>query len=269
MDGVTYLTVKAVSRDGERIIEGWATTPDLDRVGDSIDPKGAIYKLPLPLLFSHDHSLPIGSVFWAEVTRAGIRIKARLTKGVAKADEVWRLIKDGALNAVSVGFRALDSKPIGKGRVFTQWDWYELSVCAVPCNANARISIGKSMVYAMGGPAKNIAGPLVGSIAGIESKAVTWKHFVAVAEVMSGEIKALKNRLSEIEAKGVVYRGLFNASEDYKRGDLVTWGGSIFHATRNTQGITPQHSEGQKPLDHPWQLAVRKGRDASNRNNGD
>lgn len=145
---VTYLTVKAFEQEGERIITGWATTSTPDLVGDVVVPEGAKFRLPVPLLAFHNHSLPIGSVFWAEVTRAGIRIKARLTKGVQKAEEVWRLIQDGAINAVSIGFQAIESKPHGKGRRFDSWAWNELSVVAVPCNPEARIAIGKSAAYA-------------------------------------------------------------------------------------------------------------------------
>jgi hypothetical protein len=72
----------------------------------------------------------------------------------------------------------------------------------------------------------------------------------------------LVDRVAEIEEKGVVYRGSFNQSDEYKRGDLVSHGGSIFHATRATQGIRPTHCDEQKAPDHPWQLAVKRGRDA-------
>lgn len=150
---VTYLTAKAVERGGDRWIEGWATTPAEDRMGDIVLPEGAVYRLPLPLLFAHKHDEPIGSVVEAFVTKAGIRIRAKLTAGVSRAEEVWRLLQDGALTAVSVGFRVLKSSPLPNGGLrFDKWDWHELSVVSVPANTEARISVGKSMCYAVAEP---------------------------------------------------------------------------------------------------------------------
>lgn len=159
---VTYLTVKGVSRDGERWIEGWATTPAQDRIGDIVAPEGAVYSLPLPLLFAHKHDEPIGSVVEASVTRAGIRIRAKLTAGVARAEEVWKLIQDGALTAVSIGFQALKSTPLSTGGLrFDQWSWHELSVVSVPANPDARISVGKALCYAIGKPESDSGIPYV------------------------------------------------------------------------------------------------------------
>ncbi|MDQ3495869.1 MAG: hypothetical protein M3485_10220 [Pseudomonadota bacterium] len=75
-------------------------------------------------------------------------------------------------------------------------------------------------------------------------------------------VKDLEERIARIEEKGVCYRGVYNASEDYSRGDLVSRGGSVFHATRDTRGLAPATGEESKELDHPWQLMVKRGRDA-------
>lgn len=145
---VTYLRVKAVESDEGRFIEGWASTPTVDRLGDIVSPEGARYRLPIPMLFAHDHAQPIGSVVRATVSRAGIRIRAKLTAGVAKADEVWRLIVDGALTAVSIGFQSLRSTPLPDGGTrFDEWSWHELSVVSVPANPDARIVVGRSVAY--------------------------------------------------------------------------------------------------------------------------
>lgn len=145
---VTYLNVKALGSGDDRIVEGWASTPREDRVGDVVVPEGARYELPLPLLFAHKHDEPIGSVISATVTRAGIRIRAKLTKGVARAEEVWKLIQDGALTAVSVGFQAIRSTPLPNGGLrFDEWSWHELSIVSVPANPDAKIAIGKGAAY--------------------------------------------------------------------------------------------------------------------------
>jgi HK97 family phage prohead protease len=145
---VTYLRVKALE-DGEgRFIEGYATTPKQDRMGDIVVPEGAIYSLPIPLLFAHKHDEPIGSVVKVQVTKAGIRIRAKLTEGVARAEEAWKLLKDGALTAVSIGFQSLKHTPLPEGGLrFDSWSWHELSVVSVPANEDARVSVAKCIAY--------------------------------------------------------------------------------------------------------------------------
>lgn len=58
----------------------------------------------------------------------------------------------------------------------------------------------------------------------------------------------------ELEFPVMVDRGVFKAGESYKRGDAVTWGGSLWIAQKET---------GEKPdtADSGWRLAVKKGRD--------
>ncbi|MGY0611713.1 HK97 family phage prohead protease [Luteimonas sp. A501] len=147
----TFLRVKqAESSDGERWITAWATTRDEDLVGDIVSPTGAQYELPIPLLAFHKADSPVGVVTEAHVSASGIRVRAKLTRGVALADEMWELLKDGAIGAVSIGFKALKSKPLKSGGLlFEAWRWLELSLTPIPCNTNARIiHVGKGIAYA-------------------------------------------------------------------------------------------------------------------------
>lgn len=147
----TFLRVKSVeSSDGERWITAWATTPDEDLVGDVVVPTGAKYTLPLPLLAYHRHDAPVGVVTEAHVSEQGIRIRAKLSKGVQLAEELWTLIRDGAVAAVSIGFHSLKAKPRASGGLlFEAWRWLELSLTPVPANPNARIiHVGKAIAYA-------------------------------------------------------------------------------------------------------------------------
>lgn len=156
----TFLAVKAYENDEGRFITGWATTPAKDLVSDVVIPEGAQFSLPIPLLFAHKHDEPIGAVTEATVTKAGIRIRAKLTAGVSRAEEAWKLIKDGALSAVSIGFSALKATPIaGGGTRFDSWLWHELSLCAVGANPEARIVVGKAIAYASAEPKKAVEPP--------------------------------------------------------------------------------------------------------------
>ena len=144
------LTIKALDEDA-RTVEGWATTPDVDRVGDIVLPKGAEYNLPIPFLLDHNHDEVVGEVDRVEVTDKGIKFWAHIKKiseeGEAKSlcDKAWSYIKHGLRKAVYIGFRPLvfDVLPNG-GLKFTSWEWYELSAVGIPAQPSAVITGTKS-----------------------------------------------------------------------------------------------------------------------------
>lgn len=136
---------KAVDAE-QRVIEGIASTPTPDRGGDVMDPKGAVYSVPMPLLWQHKADKPIGRVLSATVTKTGIKIRAQIAKGIAFIDdEVWPLIKDGLVPGLSIGWRPIEGEPLAGGLFkFTKWDWYETSTVTVPMNAETTITAIKS-----------------------------------------------------------------------------------------------------------------------------
>ena len=146
--------IKALDDDA-RIIEGWASTPDEDRMGDIVVPTGAKYALPMPFLLDHDHELAVGEVDTVEITDKGIKFKAHIKKiaedGEVKAlcDKAWALVKNGLRRAVSIGFRPLEMEALPTGGLkFNSWEWFELSAVSIPAQANAVITGAKS--YSMG-----------------------------------------------------------------------------------------------------------------------
>jgi HK97 family phage prohead protease len=138
----SLISFKAVDSEA-RIIEGLASTPAPDRIGDVMEPKGAKFTLPLPLLWQHQADKPIGTVISATATAAGIKIRAQIAKGIPFIDETaWPSVKAGLVPGLSIGFRAIDAKriPGGDGGLhITKWDWFELSTVTVPMNASATI----------------------------------------------------------------------------------------------------------------------------------
>jgi HK97 family phage prohead protease/HK97 family phage major capsid protein len=146
------LQIKAIREDA-RIITGLATTPTPDRTGDVVEPTGALFELPLPLLWQHDAKQPIGSVTKATVTPDGIEITAALAKidepGPLKdrIDMAWQSIKAELVRGLSIGFRDLESaylKDTGAFH-FLKWLWLELSAVTIPANAEATIATIKSL----------------------------------------------------------------------------------------------------------------------------
>lgn len=147
------LSIKAVN-DDQRLLEGWATRPEEDRVGDVVLPKGVVYKLPLPFLLDHDHRQAVGEVDRVEVSDKGIRFWAHIKKiaedGDVKelCDAAWALIRNGLRKSVSIGFRPLDIEqiPNSYGILVKKWEWYELSAVTVPALASASITSVKNFV---------------------------------------------------------------------------------------------------------------------------
>lgn len=148
----SVLTVKSIDED-ERTIEGVATTPSTDRMGDVVETSGIGFKLPLPFLWQHSHSQPIGHVIEAKVTKAGIVIKAQVAKiadeGSLKnrVDEAWHSIKARLVRGLSIGFRSLEHAYINEGRGihFLKTELYEVSAVTIPANADCSISAIKSI----------------------------------------------------------------------------------------------------------------------------
>lgn len=145
--------VKAVSEgSGRRTFTGWATTPSADRSFDTIDPLGAIFKNPLPLLHQHDHDSPIGKVVFKTPTKKGIEFEAEIPvveeegKLRDRLELAWAEVKLGLISAVSIGFRPLKYSFLSDGGVdYQEIEIFELSIVTVPCNAEAVITSVKSL----------------------------------------------------------------------------------------------------------------------------
>ena len=148
-----YSLFEVKSLDAERrTFKGIATTPSPDRVGDIVEPLGATFRNPLPLLWQHDHSKPIGTVRFSQPTAKGIEFEAEIASvsdaGSLKdrLDEAWQSIKAGLVRAVSIGFRPLAHEPLqGGGLRFTKSEIFELSAVTIPANEQATISLAKSL----------------------------------------------------------------------------------------------------------------------------
>jgi HK97 family phage prohead protease len=151
------LNVKSVDAD-KRVITGTATTPEPDRQGDVIEPLGATFKNPLPLLLYHNSQKPIGQVTFKRPTKDGIDFEAQLPAideaGTLKdrIDEAWQSVKAGLISGVSIGFRAIETAFMeGGGLHFLKVEIVELSLVTVPANASATIASIKSLDLAASG----------------------------------------------------------------------------------------------------------------------
>lgn len=161
----SIVVIKRADMEARRIT-GIASTPATDRQGDILDPMGARFKLPFPLLLGHDHDAPIGEVIEARATSKGIYVVCQLAPEgtTAKADEGWRAIRAGLIRGLSVGFIGKDweALPTG-GRRFKEWEVIELSAVTVPANAEAAILEVKRLADAQAAPAPKALATVVPS----------------------------------------------------------------------------------------------------------
>lgn len=146
------LVIKTVDEDA-REITGIASTPGTDRMDDVVEPSGAEFSLPIPLLWQHRHAEPIGQVVRAKITDKGIEVIARLVaptadmpaQMAARLQEAWHSIKTGLVRGLSIGFNPKEYSFMDNGGIhFLKWDWTELSAVTIPANAEATITAIKS-----------------------------------------------------------------------------------------------------------------------------
>lgn len=155
--------VKAAEGEGDFVIEGMASTNEIDDVNEIVEPsafKGSLrrfLKFPI-LLFAHRMDEPIGKVLKAEVTDTGLKIRAMISKSSGTAQRVRDLITEGILKAFSIGFRvdldALKQDEVDGKKVLriTKLDLLEISVVPLPANRGATFAMAKSLTDALDGP---------------------------------------------------------------------------------------------------------------------
>lgn len=147
----SFLDIKSMD-DDQRIITGMATTPEVDRVGDIVEPMGAKFAPETVLLWQHKHDSPVGIAEFGRATKKGIPFKAVLARitedGPLKqlTDMAWQSVKAGLVRAVSIGFRPIKYNIMDTGGLqFTETEIYELSLVTIPANASATIQTIKAL----------------------------------------------------------------------------------------------------------------------------
>ena len=150
MEQVRKATASATA-DGMEFVLSDAT---VDSYGDIVEPSGwdlKRFKQNPIALFGHSSAFPIGR--WADVRVEDGKLKGRLEMAKAgtsyRLDELRRLIEQGILRAVSVGFRPLKAEPIDKEKPYgpqryMKQELLETSLVSVPANP-AALAVAKGM----------------------------------------------------------------------------------------------------------------------------
>lgn len=153
-------TVLKIAPDGDESgrFSGYASTynnPDLvgdvmlpgcyDAVLDRIHSGG---QMPV-MFFAHDHySIPCG--VWDEITsdEKGLHVSGRVNTDLESGKEIYSALKFGSMSGLSVGFSfspdGVEENDSGGFDFKSIDDLFEISICAMPCNQNARIDSVKS-----------------------------------------------------------------------------------------------------------------------------
>jgi HK97 family phage prohead protease/HK97 family phage major capsid protein len=210
---IQYKTVDA----DQRIIEGIASTPAPDRLGDVMIPAGARFTLPMPLLWQHDLNKPIGQVLSATVTAAGIKIRAQIAKGIQFIeDQAWPMIKAGLVPGLSIGYKPIEAEPIKGtyGLTVKTWDWFETSTVTVPANVKTTITAIKSADQAI--RAESGRPPVPSAVAGSARK----DHAMTYSERIAGLEAERSQKRTSLEA--LLEKDTLTDEERTERDSLTT-----------------------------------------------
>jgi hypothetical protein len=140
----------AIDADGR--VEGYASLfGEIDQARDMIM-RGAFAETltarglrRIPMLFQHDPSEPVG--VWLELREdhRGLFARGRLIPEVARGRELLSLLKAGAVDGLSIGFRTAKARidPRSRIRRIYAVDLWEISIVTFPMLTGARVQAVK------------------------------------------------------------------------------------------------------------------------------
>ncbi|QDL96763.1 HK97 family phage prohead protease [Rhodopseudomonas palustris] len=140
----------SLAEDGR--IDGYASLfGEIDQARDMVMPGAFTQTLKqrglrrIPMLFQHDPAEPVG--VWLELAEdlRGLRARGRLIPDVARGRELLALLRAGAIDGLSIGYRTVRGQIDPKTRVrrLYQVDLWEISIVTFPLLAGARIATVK------------------------------------------------------------------------------------------------------------------------------
>ncbi|HXF90194.1 MAG TPA: HK97 family phage prohead protease [Xanthobacteraceae bacterium] len=142
----TTATTATIAPDGA--VEGYASLFGvLDQARDMVMPGAFAATLRnrglrrIPMLFQHDPAEPVG--VWLDIfedTR-GLYARGRLIPEVMRARELFALVRAGAADGLSIGFRTVKARidPSTRIRKIDAVDLWEISIVTFPLLPGARV----------------------------------------------------------------------------------------------------------------------------------
>lgn len=135
---------REIKLDGDQgTIAGYgAVFGNVDRGGDRILPgafKRSLSERTPKMVWQHDMADPIG--VWTEVREdsVGLFVKGRLSMGATKGRDAHALLKDGALDGLSIGYVTKKADMNDGVRDIAEVDLFEVSPVTIQMNELARV----------------------------------------------------------------------------------------------------------------------------------
>lgn len=151
MNHFQMLFKEVKQEEGKVKIKGFASTPDLDRYDDIVQPTAfaeamATYMKNPVVLLGHDSDKPIGTVTEYNLSTSGLEVTVEVVNNI---DDCMEKIQNKTLRGFSIGWRCLDCIYKEEGnkyiREVTKLDLAEISVVAVPANPSTLFTLSKSL----------------------------------------------------------------------------------------------------------------------------
>lgn len=148
--------------DAEGRFAGYASVFNkLDSGGDIVLPGAFAKSLAkrrgrIRLLFQHDPKEPVGTWESLREDGHGLFVTGQLVPGVPRSDALRRLIGNGALDGLSIGFRTVKASRRDGNRLLHEIDLYEVSIVTFPMMEEARIASPLSAGAAIAAATKTI-----------------------------------------------------------------------------------------------------------------
>ena len=137
------------------MFEGYASLFDTADLGRDVVAPGAFAgslrargPAGVKMLWQHDAAEPIGS--WLSIVEdaRGLMVRGQLNLAVARAREVLALMREGAVDGLSIGFRT--RKAVTERTTGLRWlhavDLWEISIVTFPMHPGARVTAVKRML---------------------------------------------------------------------------------------------------------------------------
>jgi HK97 family phage prohead protease len=137
--------------DNDGVFEGYASVFGVVDQGMDVVARGAfsksLGKRKVKMLWQHDMGQPIGVWDQIEEDERGLFVRGRLLKEVDKGREAMALLRAGAIDSMSIGYRTIEAMPEAEGRVrkLTEVDLFEISLVTFPMLPDAKVTAVKSI----------------------------------------------------------------------------------------------------------------------------
>ena len=138
--------------DADGYFEGYAAVFETVDQGMDVIQRGAFAKSlgsgrKVKLLWQHDMGSVIGVLEELREDERGLYVKGRLLADVRKGAEALSLLRAGAIDGISIGYRVVQATKEGGGSVrrLLEVDLYEVSLVTMPMNELATVTDVKSV----------------------------------------------------------------------------------------------------------------------------